>query len=56
MIDIVISGANGKMGQAVAQLINVQKDMRVIAGLDIEYKDGNFTIYNDLSQIPETQM
>jgi len=25
MIDIVISGANGKMGQAVAQLINVQK-------------------------------
>mgnify|MGYP001218921995 CR=1 FL=1 len=34
MIKVIISGCNGKMGRVLAQLIEKQKDMEVVAGFD----------------------
>ena len=54
MIRVVVSGACGKMGKAVTEMIKTQEDMKAIAGFDIAFKEGDLTIYNDLNKIPET--
>lgn len=54
MIKVVVSGARGKMGHTVAQLLDAQEDMKAIAGFDIAYEEGDMVIYDDLFKIPET--
>ena len=41
MIKVVISGARGKMGKAITQLIKTHDDMKAIAGFDIAYEEGD---------------
>ncbi len=47
MINIVICGANGKMGQHVAQAVAESADMRVCCGVDLfaESKQNDFPMY-----------
>ena len=47
MINIVICGANGKMGQHVAQAVAESGDMRVCCGVDLfaESKQNDFPVY-----------
>jgi len=54
MIKVVVSGAKGKMGKAVTELISRHKDMKVIAGFDIDYEKKDIVIYDDLYKIPDT--
>ncbi len=54
MIKVVISGARGKMGKAITQLIKTHDDMKAIAGFDIAYEEGDFVIYDDFFKIRET--
>ncbi len=53
MIKVVVSGALGKMGKAITQLINTHEDMKTIAGFDIAYEQGDLVIYDDFFKIPE---
>lgn len=54
MINILLCGANGKMGKAVALAAENSKDLKIAAGYDINTDSyGDFKIYNDLSLIKE---
>ena len=35
MINILLSGCNGKMGQVITKLVSAQSDARIVAGIDI---------------------
>lgn len=54
MINILLSGANGKMGQAVTRLAEESDQVQISAGFDIntEQKAG-FPVYDDLSKVQE---
>jgi len=52
MIKVVVSGARGKMGKAVTELIRKEQDMEVIAGYDTCSEAGDIVVYNDLHKIP----
>ena len=54
MINILLSGANGKMGQAVTRLAEESDQVQISAGFDIntEQKAG-FPVYDDLSRVQE---
>jgi len=52
MINVVVSGAKGKMGRTVTELIGHQEDMKVIGGYDTEYEEQEIVIYDDLYKIP----
>lgn len=54
MINILLIGANGKMGQAVTRLAEESDQVQISAGFDIntEQKAG-FPVYDDLSRVQE---
>lgn len=56
MAGIILSGALGKMGRAIAAKAAESKDLEIIAGIDIcESKDCNFPLYKKFSDLePET--
>jgi 4-hydroxy-tetrahydrodipicolinate reductase len=46
MMNIMLSGANGKMGRVIARLVEDMDDARISAGVDINEKPyGDFAIY-----------
>ena len=54
MINVVLSGANGKMGRVIARLIEGMEDIRVCAGVDLNEKPyADFPIYSSPSDITE---
>lgn len=54
MIKILLSGANGKMGQAVTRVVSDLDGMEIAAGYDINMTQNNgFPVYDDLSQVKE---
>ncbi len=53
MIKVIISGAKGKMGRYIAELIKKREDMKVVAGADISSEDGDFTIYDSILKVPD---
>lgn len=54
MIDLLISGALGKMGQAVATQVKDFKEISVAAGVDIEPSDDlDFPVYDNFNDIKE---
>ncbi len=54
MIKILLSGANGKMGQAVTRAVSQSKDASICAGFDINTQQlADFPVYDDLSKVTE---
>ena len=54
MTNIVISGANGKMGKVINSVISAREDCKVIAGIDINTETyANFPIVTNPSELPE---
>ena len=54
MINILLCGANGKMGKAVTKAAENLSDIKIAAGFDISPDTtGDFPVYNDLSLIVE---
>lgn len=54
MIKVLINGCNGKMGQEVAKIVNIDNDCVLLGGFDKE-NTGEFTfpVYTDYNKIPE---
>lgn len=48
MIDILLSGANGRMGQVLQTMIAEQPEMRVVAGVDREAFEADFPTYRSI--------
>ena len=54
MIKILLSGANGKMGQAVTRAIEGYDNIKICAGFDINTEGkSDFPVYDDLSKLTE---
>ncbi|MEG1879871.1 MAG: 4-hydroxy-tetrahydrodipicolinate reductase [Oscillospiraceae bacterium] len=54
MTNILLSGANGKMGQAVVRTVEGLETAKIVAGFDINTEVKNdFPVYNDLSKVIE---
>lgn len=54
MTNILLCGANGKMGRVIENCISSREDMTVTAGVDIVDKPyGSFSIYKSISDVNE---
>ena len=54
MINVLINGCNGKMGQELAKSIERNDNFKTICGVDrIDTGDNKFPVYTDISQIIE---
>lgn len=53
MINILLCGANGKMGNAVRRVAEGTEFVRIAAGYDINTADCGFPVYDDLSKVTE---
>ena len=57
MIKVLINGCNGKMGQEVAKIVNLDNDCVLLAGVDKEntgeYTFPVYTNYDEITEIPD---
>lgn len=53
MINILLCGANGKMGNAVRRVVETEEAANIVAGFDINTQDCGFPVYDDLSKVTE---
>lgn len=52
MLNVLVNGCNGKMGNVVCDLINENESMQVVAGFDrVRYSDSQFPIFTDIAEI-----
>ncbi|NLK27131.1 MAG: 4-hydroxy-tetrahydrodipicolinate reductase [Clostridiales bacterium] len=51
MTNIILRGCNGKMGQVITELVNVDKDAVIVAGIDTsQNKVNKYPVYSSFSQ------
>lgn len=54
MINILLHGAGGRMGRAIAEIVKNKEDMVVICGVDIAAKgDFDFPVFTNFDDVPE---
>lgn len=54
MVNIILSGCNGQMGQAIAKAINNRSDSKIVSGVDInKVQLNNFPVYTSFKDIKE---
>ncbi|MDN5302632.1 MAG: 4-hydroxy-tetrahydrodipicolinate reductase [Thermoanaerobacteraceae bacterium] len=53
MLEIILSGAKGKMGRAIAEMAGGHNDLKIVAGVDITGGEGDFPIYDSVFNITE---
>ena len=54
MINVMVNGCNGRMGQIVCDLVNKNSDMVLMGGIDIaDLENTSFPVYKDLGKIPQ---
>lgn len=54
MTNIVICGANGKMGQTIYRCVRDRDDCKIIGGVDLNTENyADFPIYSSVSKLPE---
>lgn len=54
MIKILLSGCNGRMGRAIADICSKRDDLKIVAGLDINTaRLSDFPVYDDITKIQE---
>lgn len=52
MINVMVNGCNGRMGQIVCDLVNKNSNMVLMGGIDIaDLENTSFPVYKDLSKI-----
>ncbi|MDT2614037.1 4-hydroxy-tetrahydrodipicolinate reductase [Enterococcus dongliensis] len=49
MIDIILSGANGRMGQVLQTMISQQSEMQIVAGIDRDVFEADFPTYQTIT-------
>lgn len=53
MTRLIISGANGKMGKVIRNVVSAKDDCEVVAGIDINTESDSFPIYDSPEKIAE---
>ena len=50
MTNLIITGANGKMGKVIQSIVANRNDCNIVAGVDLNTEDnGHFPIYSSIS-------
>lgn len=53
MVRILLSGCNGRMGQAISRVSRTQDNCEIVAGIDINaVKLGDYPVYSDFMEFP----
>ena len=53
MTDIILCGANGKMGNVIKDIVSKRDDCRIAAGIDLNTESDSFPIYSSFDDIKE---
>ena len=53
MTDIILCGANGKMGKVIRDIVAKRDDCRITAGIDLNTVSDSFPIYSSFDEIKE---
>lgn len=53
MTDIILCGANGKMGNVIKDIVSKRDDCRIAAGIDLNTVSDSFPIYSSFDEIKE---
>lgn len=53
MTDIILCGANGKMGRVIRDIVAKRDDCRIAAGIDLNTESDSFPIYSSFDEIKE---
>lgn len=53
MTDIILCGANGKMGNVIKDIVSKRDDCRIAAGIDLNTESDSFPIYSSFDEIKE---
>lgn len=53
MTKIILSGANGKMGRVIQNVVSLRDDCEIVAGLDLNTESTSFPVYADINKITE---
>lgn len=57
MIKIILSGANGKMGQVITRLASENENVKIVAGKDINTeKKADYPVFDDWKDIPSADV
>ncbi|MDR0286945.1 MAG: 4-hydroxy-tetrahydrodipicolinate reductase [Clostridiales bacterium] len=55
MVKILFNGCNGRMGKAIAELIETKEDMRIVVGVDLVPVAGNFPVFASLQEVEDIE-
>lgn len=53
MTKIILSGANGKMGRVIQNVVSLRDDCEIVAGVDLNIESTSFPVYADINEITE---
>lgn len=53
MTKIILSGANGKMGRVIQNVVSLRDDCEIVAGVDLNTECTSFPVYADINEITE---
>ena len=54
MINVLMHGCNGRMGQVISKMIEAEENMRIAAGVDANaVKQNGYPVYQSLAECPE---
>lgn len=55
MTNLIITGANGKMGKVLQSIIDNRDDCKIVAGVDLNtQQNGSFPIYSSIAEVNES--
>ncbi len=54
MTNIILCGANGKMGHVIQSVVAGRDDCEIVAGIDINTESNGFPVYSTFGEIKET--
>jgi len=53
MTKIILSGANGRMGRVIQNVVSMRDDCTIVAGVDLNTKSTSFPVYSNINEIKE---
>lgn len=53
MTKIILSGANGKMGKVIQNVVSTRDDCEIVAGVDLNTESNSFPVYSNIKEVTE---
>lgn len=53
MTKIILSGANGKMGKVIQNVVSSRDDCEIVAGVDLNTESNSFPVYSNIKEVTE---